>query len=143
MWSWKGFLFFLSGFIFGALSFAMIFYKTVLFEVSPKLQEQAGQLVYNETLSNEIFREQKVLCLVMTYPENHRTRAIHVKETWGKRCNKLLFMTNEPDPLLETAVVSQNETRDKLWDKTKKSFQYVYDLHFDEFDWFLKADDDT
>lgn len=37
----------------------------------------------------------KVLCWVMTAPQNHLTKAIHVKRTWGKRCNKLIFISEK------------------------------------------------
>jgi len=85
----------------------------------------------------------RVLCWIMTSPENHKTRAVHVKTTWGRRCNKLLFFSSEANQELGSIGLDAEEGRDNLWAKTRLAFKYVYQHHKDEADWFLKADDDT
>lgn len=99
----------------------------------------------NSSIARQLFEEVRILCWVMTYPANHQRKAIHVKKTWGKRCNKILFMSSVADPVLGTIALPVDETkgRESLWAKTKEAFKYVYQNHLDDADWFLKADDDT
>ena len=95
------------------------------------------------SVSQKLTSEVRVLCWIMTNPKNHKTKAIHVKRTWGKRCNKILFMSTQNDTELETIALPVGEGRDNLWAKTKEAFKYIYKHHFNDADWFLKADDDT
>ncbi|CAG0898584.1 unnamed protein product [Darwinula stevensoni] len=94
-------------------------------------------------LAEEISRRVRVLCLVLTQPENHEKKAKHVKATWGKRCNVLLFMSSKEDSSLPTVVLKVEEDGKRLWVKTREAFRYVHQHHLDDADWFLKADDDT
>jgi len=86
----------------------------------------------------------RVLCWVNTHPSNHAKKAVHVAATWGRRCDKLLFMSAESDEKIGSiALPNITNGRASLWNKTKKAFVYVWEHHRDEADWFIKADDDT
>jgi hypothetical protein len=99
--------------------------------------------LYNASLANDLFRKVRILCFVVTNPDNHKTKAIHIKNTWGKRCNKLLFMSSVSDLELDTIPLAVNEGRTTLWDKTRSALQYIFTYHSHEADWFVKADDDS
>lgn len=79
----------------------------------------------------------------MTAPKNLHTKAIHVKNTWGKRCNKLLFFSSESNATFPTIGLDVAEGRSHLTAKSRGAFDYIYQYHFEEADWFMKCDDDT
>ncbi|XP_075231193.1 glycoprotein-N-acetylgalactosamine 3-beta-galactosyltransferase 1-like [Lycorma delicatula] len=93
----------------------------------------------------------KVLCAVLTTPSNLNVKGKAVMDTWGKRCNKLLFMSspengttiNKNTSNMPVVELSVEEGHEMLWGKTKATFTYIYDNYLDDYQWFLKADDDT
>ncbi|XP_034128734.1 glycoprotein-N-acetylgalactosamine 3-beta-galactosyltransferase 1 isoform X1 [Drosophila guanche] len=122
-------------------------------ERKPEKVEQVDQNVFqhhshehrhdNSTVAEQLKKEVRILCWVMTNPTNHKKKARHVKRTWGKRCNILLFMSSENDDELPTVKLNVGEGRVNLWAKVKQAFTYVYKNHYNDADWFYKADDDT
>ncbi|XP_048755938.1 glycoprotein-N-acetylgalactosamine 3-beta-galactosyltransferase 1-like isoform X3 [Ostrea edulis] len=97
----------------------------------------------DDTVARKLAERIRVLCWIMTGPQNLQKKAIHVKKTWGKRCTKLIFFSSETNHTFPTIGLNISEGRDHLTGKTMRAFKYVYDHFFDEADWFMKADDDT
>ena len=130
----------LIGFFFGMLVFYL---SRNVFEHSLRDFFRGNQELFDQQLSDHLFNDVKIACIVVTNPASHRTKAIYIKNTWGKRCNKLFFVTTQEDSeLSETIVLSLNESKKTLRKKIKRSFLHVHDNFFNDFDWLLKADDD-
>ena len=78
-----------------------------------------------------------------------------VNRTWAKDCDKYFFILkydsslttrqsyefNNPVPILQPAHLVVDEYK-KLTDKVFRSFQAIYSK-YNDYDWYLKADDDT
>ncbi|NXY39482.1 C1GTA galactosyltransferase, partial [Pomatorhinus ruficollis] len=90
-----------------------------------------------------LFRRVRVLCWVMTAPQNLETKARHVRDTWARHCNVALFVSSEPAPHFPAVGLGVAEGRGQLYRKTMRALQYVHRHHRAHADWFLKADDDT
>jgi glycoprotein-N-acetylgalactosamine 3-beta-galactosyltransferase len=88
-------------------------------------------------------KQVRVLVWVMTSPQNLDKRTIVVKNTWAKRCNKVIFFSSEDNAAFPTIGLNVPEGREHLTAKTMKGFRYIYEHFLDEADWFMKADDDT
>lgn len=143
-------IWFLSGFVF-SLGLTCLFLRTIRVPYyEPEETTNANYRVtesykeeYDNTVADKLYDQVKILCWVMTTPANHKTKALHVKRTWGKYCNKLLFVSSQTDVDLGAVALPVNQGRNFLWGKTRIAFHYIYNHHFNDADWFVKADDDS
>ncbi|TRY66495.1 hypothetical protein DNTS_005383 [Danionella cerebrum] len=94
-------------------------------------------------VADELFKSVRILCWVMTGPNNLQSKARHVKATWSRHCNLVLFMSSEEDLSFPTVGLGTGEGREQLYWKTIRAFHYALKNHGEEADWFLKTDDDT
>ncbi|XP_072263282.1 glycoprotein-N-acetylgalactosamine 3-beta-galactosyltransferase 1-like [Pyxicephalus adspersus] len=97
----------------------------------------------DSSVSEELSHKVRVLCWIMTAPDHLGTKTIHVKNSWTRHCNKILFISSKANKSFPAIGLDTKEGRDQLYWKTIRAFHYIYQHHFDEADWFLKADDDT
>ncbi|XP_064614350.1 glycoprotein-N-acetylgalactosamine 3-beta-galactosyltransferase 1-like [Liolophura sinensis] len=103
-----------------------------------------GHAHYDDSsVAEELYHKVRVLCWVLTSPDNLQKKAIHVRATWAKRCNKVLFMSSVTNSSFPTIGLNISEGREHLTAKTMRAYDHVADNYMDEADWFMKADDDT
>ncbi|XP_041379385.1 glycoprotein-N-acetylgalactosamine 3-beta-galactosyltransferase 1-like [Gigantopelta aegis] len=98
---------------------------------------------HSDIVARELAERVRVLCWVMTSPENVETRVKYVVRTWARRCNKLVIISSKVNDTYGIVAINVSEGRGQLTQKTLGGFHYVYKHHLDDADWFLKADDDT
>ena len=94
-------------------------------------------------MADKLARTTRILCWIMTYAANLDTKVADIRNTWGKRCNVLLIASDTEDKEHDTIPINITEGRKHLTMKTMKTFDYIYQHHMDDADWFMKADDDT
>ena len=108
-----------------------------------KYKDHADNFLKQNRTTQEQAKSPRILCWIMTDPTNMPTRAKSVKDTWGKRCDILLFFSSKADPSFPAIGLDVTEGASKLFDKTRASLDYIFQHHLNNADWFLKADDDT
>ena len=92
-----------------------------------------------------------------THPPNHKTKAAAVRDTWGRRCDRIIFVSNEEgkhkdscisvrydchfskmsenclifhaDPNLPAISVEAKSDYHGLWAKTKAAFRHIHKHH--------------
>ncbi|GMR58492.1 hypothetical protein PMAYCL1PPCAC_28687 [Pristionchus mayeri] len=90
----------------------------------------------------------EIFCWVLTSEKYHDTRALAVNETWLRRCDHGVFFTNAPFERekkipYRTVFAGILDSYENLFYKSRYAFYYISEIMKADFDWFVKADDDT
>uniref|UniRef100_A0A914VET3 N-acetylgalactosaminide beta-1,3-galactosyltransferase n=1 Tax=Plectus sambesii TaxID=2011161 RepID=A0A914VET3_9BILA len=104
-------------------------------------------------LSAVLYDSKRILCWIMT-EKRGKDRQDAILDTWGTRCNMLLFVegadtdarSDQKEVLFKTVHkirLHMNDSYENLWEKTKLAFRYIHDNYKGQFDWILKVDDDS
>ena len=86
----------------------------------------------------------KILCFIMVGKSRHSTRVKAVRETWGKRCDKLIIASNKKDKDLGAIKIhGVRSDYASLWQKLNKTVHFIWKQYRDDYEWFFKVDDDS
>ncbi|CAG2106393.1 unnamed protein product [Medioppia subpectinata] len=97
---------------------------------------------YNEVNITE--NPPRILCLITTSPKNHATKAVAIRDTWGKKCTMLHFVSSELEAGLPViATKCKKDNHDYVWCKNTQGLIEANRMYNESYDWLLKADDDT
>ncbi|VDK35623.1 unnamed protein product [Taenia asiatica] len=97
----------------------------------------------DQAVADRLKEKVRVFAVILTAPRTKLSKAVHVKATWAKRFNGYLFFSSEEDKELPSIRVAEIENRDALWEKVRRALIYVYQNALNDYDFFMKTDDDT
>ena len=97
------------------------------------------------------YRSRKMLLVgVITAQDYLATRAVAVYGTWGVEVDKILFYVGDdcvvPKYLSMLPTITLPGVPDRVYPPQRKVFmmlKHMHDHYIDEFDWFMRADDDV
>jgi len=78
----------------------------------------------------------RVLCLVVTTSEGV-SRAASIKATWGRRCNDIVFMSDQGHDVIDGVPAVRVDSTSR---RTASAFDYVFEKHINDADWFLQVE---
>ena len=86
----------------------------------------------------------RILCAIFTASPYHRKLGA-IRNTWGPKCDGILFASNLTDPSLGTVDIPHEgiEEYDNIWQKVRSMWSYVYDNYYDKYDYFHSGGDDV
>eukprot|EP00730_Choanoeca_flexa_P018771 TRINITY_DN9148_c0_g1_i1.p1 TRINITY_DN9148_c0_g1~~TRINITY_DN9148_c0_g1_i1.p1 ORF type:complete len:506 (+),score=92.62 TRINITY_DN9148_c0_g1_i1:47-1564(+) len=90
----------------------------------------------------------RILCWVMAHPGKLLTRARGINSTWGQQCDSLLFATISDTrhlglDWLPLSIPEEPDRRSYLWFKSQQAWQKLYQSSINDYDYFIRADDDA
>lgn len=104
----------------------------------------ALELVHVHPMTHSDAKKARILCWVNTYHKNHDSRIDAIKRTWGKKCDKILFMSDQEDIVYKTVRVHAPPFHKMSWQKHREAVRAILrEIDERDFDWIYKCDDDT
>ena len=109
-------------------------------------------------------REEKTLfCIILTKKTKLSNKTDLIYKAWANKCDNFKFITTLPNELISNASDPQKgiemkindhinllqppgylqDKYEKLSDKVYLTFKYLYENNYNNYKWYLKADDDT
>ncbi|XP_069105956.1 glycoprotein-N-acetylgalactosamine 3-beta-galactosyltransferase 1-like isoform X2 [Argopecten irradians] len=117
--------------------------KTRIAGILQQIAKDSSMYV-EKSAADEIYKNVTVLCYILTMEANLDNKVAVVNTTWARRCNRVLYILctgrNGPDILSTCAI---GESKEHLTGKVRYSIKHIYQHYLNQYDWFLKADDDT
>ena len=98
-------------------------------------------------LSRELAPRKLLFVGVVTAQKYLSTRALGIYNTWGKELSNLYFFSSRPDDTsLQLPIITLpgiNDTQYPPQRKVYKMLKYMHDHYINEFDFFMRSDDDV
>ncbi|ETN87116.1 hypothetical protein RB195_013677 [Necator americanus] len=105
------------------------------------------QYVYTSPAARRLPKSGQLFCWVQTAKIYHETRALAINETWLSRCDHGQLFTGDffssSDIPYSTIFAGIPDSYYNLFYKSRYAFYYIYHYISKNFDWYMKADDDT
>lgn len=122
--------------------------KTPVLDVKGQ-QYKPGSRYEPTFLREEYLHKKMVFVGVLTQQSYLATRAKYLYETWGQEVDSLMFFVGEdcvvPADLDYLPIVKLEGILDNIYPPLRKTFavlQYMHDHYINQFNWFIRADDD-
>jgi len=86
----------------------------------------------------------RILCLSYTLSKAHDNAVKNVRETWGRRCDGYIAMSDKTDRQIPSIDIKHEgaESYDNMWQKSRSIWLYVHKHHLHDFDYFIIGGDD-
>lgn len=97
-------------------------------------------------LNNHLNSNPRIYCFILTAPKYFDTRARAVNSTWAPRCDRYTFISeyfNDTKGLPIAPIANITAGYRYLIQKTGLALRYIYENFARDYDWIVKADDDT
>ncbi|KJH52140.1 N-acetyllactosaminide 3-alpha-galactosyltransferase [Dictyocaulus viviparus] len=105
------------------------------------------QFIYTSPAAQRLPLSGQLFCWVQTTKIYHDTRALAINETWLSRCDHGQLFTGDVFPTNDipysTVFAGIPDSYYNLFYKSRYAFFYIYNYISKDFDWYMKADDDT